>query len=76
MTSKPEISTSPLTATPTPADTCIHPFELRHTYRLLSSLPLAKKSIDEIEQLADRLASARSLCEVNQLVRLVRQQND
>jgi len=61
------------TATPEP---CIHPFELRHTYRLLSSLPLAKKSTDEIEQLADRLASARSLCEINQLIRPLRQQRD
>lgn len=57
-------------------ESCIHPFELRHTYRLLSSLPLAKKSTDEIEQLADRLASARSLREVNLLVRPLRQQSE
>lgn len=59
-----------------PTESCIHPLELRHAYRLLSSLPLAKKSISEVEQLTSRLASAKSLYEVNQLVRPLRQNND
>ncbi|MEH6473511.1 MAG: hypothetical protein V7752_19965 [Halopseudomonas sp.] len=54
----------------------VHPLELRHTYRLLSTLPLGKKSCDEIEQLADRLAGARSLLELNQLIRPLRQGSD
>ena len=54
----------------------IHPLELRHTYRLLASLPLERKSVDEIEQLADRLAGARSLLEVNRLIRPLRQNSD
>ncbi len=47
--------------------------ELRDTYRLLRTLPLANKSNDELEQLADRLAGARSLLELNRLIRPLRQ---
>lgn len=57
-------------------DTTVPPLKLSDTYRLLSSLKLEKRSIDEIEQLADRLAGARSLLELNQVIRPLRKQQE
>lgn len=53
---------------------CVHPLLLRDTYRLLSTLPLGSKSDSEIEQLTVQLADARSLLEINRLVRALRKQ--
>jgi len=47
----------------------VHPLELRHTYRLLSTLPLAHKTATEVEELTDRLANARSVLELNRFIR-------
>ncbi|MEH6648578.1 MAG: hypothetical protein V7707_00975 [Motiliproteus sp.] len=51
---------------------CVHPFLLRDTYRLLSTLPLSSKSDSEIAELTEQLANARSLREINQLLRALR----
>jgi hypothetical protein len=53
-----------------------HPLKLSDTDRLLSSLKLARHSPVEIEHLADRLALARSLREINQVIRPLRQQHE
>ncbi len=56
--------------------TWIHPLELRHTYRLLSTLPLANKTISEVEEISDRLANARSFLEFNSFIRKLRHESD
>lgn len=61
---------------PQPPHTWNHPLKLHDTYRLLNTFPLANKSNDELELLADRLANVRSLLELNRLIRQLRQNSD